>query len=171
MTPPQIQLIRQTFAFVEPRAEVMALVFYQRLFTLDPSLRPLFRTNIDEQGQKLMQMLGVAVALLEQPFALEPTLEALGRRHAGYGVEDRHYDTVGEALLDTLEECLGSAFTHEVMDAWATLYAIVANAMQRGAATVSGHHQRPLATALTPPQPKPFATLNQSLLTSAATAP
>ena len=97
MTPHQIQLIHQTFTLVEPRAEVMALVFYQRLFALDPSLRPLFRTNIDEQGQKLMQMLGVAIALLEQPFALGPALEALGRRHAGYGVEDRHYATVGEA--------------------------------------------------------------------------
>ena len=135
MTPHQIQLIRQSFALVEPRAELVALVFYQRLFALDPSLRPLFRTNIDEQGQKLMQMLGVAVALLEQPFALVPSLEALGRRHAGYGVEDRHYDTVGEALLDTLAECLGSAFTPEVLDAWAALYAVVANAMQRGAAT------------------------------------
>ena len=130
----QIELIRETFALVEPRAEVAALVFYQRLFTLDPSLRPLFRTDIDEQGQKLMQMLGVAVALLEQPFALAPTLEALGRRHAGYGVEDRHYDTVGTALLDTLEEALGLAFTPEVRDAWAALYVIVASSMQRGGA-------------------------------------
>jgi len=133
MTPHQIELIRRTFALVEPRAEVVALVFYQRLFALDPSLRPLFRTTIDEQGQKLMQMLGVAVALLEQPFALEPSLEALGRRHAGYGVEARHYDTVGIALLDTLSECLGSAFTRELLDAWTALYAIVARAMQSGA--------------------------------------
>jgi hemoglobin-like flavoprotein len=145
MTPHQIQLIRHTFALVEPHAEVMALVFYQRVFTLDPSLRSLFRTNIDEQGQKLMQMLGVAVALLEQPFALEPSLEALGRRHAGYGVADRHYGTVGEALLDTLQECLGSAFTPEVMDAWATLYAIVANAMQYGAANATDSSARPPA--------------------------
>ena len=134
ITPHQIELIRETFALVEPRAEVVALVFYQRLFTLDPSVRPLFHTNIDEQGQKLMQMLSVAVALLEQPFALVPSLEALGRRHAGYGVEDRHYNTVGKTLLDTLAECLGNAFTPEVKDAWAALYAVVADAMQRGAA-------------------------------------
>ncbi len=137
MTPRQIELVRQTFALVELRAEVMALVFYQRLFALDPALRPLFRADIDEQGQKLMQMLGVAVALLEQPFALEPSLEALGRRHAGYGVEDRHYDTVGEALLDTLGESLGGAFTPEVLNAWAALYAVVANSMQRGASGFS----------------------------------
>ena len=134
MSPRQIELVRRTFALVEPRAEVMALVFYQRLFTLDPSLRPLFRTDIDEQGQKLMQMLGVAVALLDQPFALVPSLEALGARHAGYGVEVRHYNTVGAALVDTLTECLGDAFTAEVKDAWVALYALVAGAMQRGAA-------------------------------------
>lgn len=151
MTPHQIGIVRETFKLVEPRAEVMALVFYQRLFALDPSLRLLFRTNIDEQGQKLMQMLGVAVALLEQPFALVPALEALGRRHAGYGVEDRHYDTVGEALLGTLAECLGDAFTHEVMDAWVALYAIVTRAMQRGA---TGHNQCPVATTA------PLSTLN-----------
>jgi len=148
MTPHQIQLIRQTFALIEPRAELTALVFYQRLFALDPSLRPLFRANIDEQGQKLMQMLGVAVALLEQPFALVPALEALGRRHGGYGVEARHYDTVGEALLGTLAECLGDAFTGEVMDAWAALYAIVTRAMQRGAADACIRLPHPAAMAV-----------------------
>jgi hemoglobin-like flavoprotein len=140
----QIELIRETFALVEPRAEVVALVFYQRLFALDPSLRPLFHTNIDEQGQKLMQMLGVAVALLDQPFALVPSLEAMGRRHAGYGVEDRHYATVGAALLDTLAEGLGDAFAPEVKDAWAALYAVVADAMQRGAASASRNNSTQL---------------------------
>jgi len=147
MTPRQIQLIRQTFALLEPRSEVMALVFYQRLFTLDPLLRPLFHTDIDVLGQKLVQMLGVALALLEQPFALGPSLEALGRRHARYGVEVRHYDTVCAALLDTLAECLGSVFTLEVKDAWTALYAIVANAMQRGAAGASGENPHRAATA------------------------
>ena len=63
--------------------------------------------------------------MLELPFALVPALEALGRRHAGYGVEGRHYDTVGGALLDTLAECLGRTFTPKVRDAWAALYTIV----------------------------------------------
>jgi hemoglobin-like flavoprotein len=156
MTPHQIGIVRETFKLVEARAEVTALVFYQRLFALDPSLRPLFRTNIDEQGQKLMQMLGVAVALLEQPFALVPALEALGRRHAGYGIEARHYDTVGTALLEMLAECLGSTFTHEVMEAWSALYAIVACAMQRGARIESTQHRRSAAGA------SPLSTLNST---------
>jgi hemoglobin-like flavoprotein len=133
MSSHEIQLIRETFSLVEERAEVVALVFYQRLFTLDPSLRPLFDTQIEKQGEKFTQMLGVVVALLEKPFALGPSLQALGRRHSGYGVEDRHYAMVGVALFDTLQECLRSAFTPEVMAAWAALYAFIAKAMQRGA--------------------------------------
>jgi len=149
MTPHQIHTIRKTFALIEPRAEVMALIFYQRLFALDPSLRLLFRGNIEEQGRKLVQMLGTAVGLLDQPFALEPSLEALGRRHAGYGVEERHYDIVSKALLDTLEECLGSAFTRDAMDAWAAVYGIVATSMQRGAADAFEHRHDAAAMAPT----------------------
>ena len=149
-------IVRRTFALIEPRAEVMALVFYQRLFALDPSLRALFSTDIDEQGQKLVQMLGGAVALLDQPFALGPSLEALGRRHVGYGVEVRHYEIVGEALLGALEECLGSGFTREAMDAWAAFYAVVANAMKRGAAAGSAGSRRPTATTL------PLSTFNSN---------
>ncbi len=160
MTPLQIHTIRQTFALIEPRAEVMTLIFYQRLFALDPSLRSLFRADIEEQGQKLMQMLGVAVALLDQPFALGPSLEALGRRHAGYGVDDRHYDTVGEALLGALAECLGNAFTREAMEAWAALYAVAANAMQHGAASASGSDHRAVVMASSLSQPSIQTPLN-----------
>ena len=133
MTPHQTQLIRQSFAQLVPRAPIVALLFYQRLFVLDPSLRAQFRGDIDAQGRKLMQALQFAVASLDQPDTLVPALEAMGQRHVRYGVADAHYDTVGEALLATLSECLGSAFTREVMDAWGAFYAVVAGAMQRGA--------------------------------------
>jgi hemoglobin-like flavoprotein len=130
MTPEQVQLIRQTFALIEPRARVAALIFYQQLFALDPTLRALFSTDIEVQGRKLMEMLGVAVGLLESPNTLNAVLEDLGRRHATYGVEERHYETVGRALLSMLQECLGPAFTPLARAAWAALYAVVASTMQ-----------------------------------------
>ncbi len=130
MTSEQIQLIRQTFALLEPRARVAALIFYQRLFTLDPALRKLFSTDIEVQGNKLMQMLGAAVGLLESPNTLQAVLEDLGRRHARYGVEDRHYATVGAALQFMLQECLGPAFTPSARAAWAALYLVVGVTMQ-----------------------------------------
>src|SRR5215208_3482729 len=109
MTSTQIQLIRETFALVAPRANVAALVFYRRLFELDPALRPLFGAEIEEQGRKLMQMLTAAVRLLDKSESLVPVLQDLGRRHVGYGVRDEHYDTVGAALLWMLGETLGTA--------------------------------------------------------------
>ena len=130
MTPEQVQLVRQTFALLEPRARVAGLIFYQQLFALDPALRTLFNTDIEIQGRKLMQMLGAAVGLLESPNALRAVLQDLGRRHATYGVEDAHYDTVGAALLAMLQECLGPALTPPARVAWAALYANVAAAMQ-----------------------------------------
>ena len=136
MHPAQAQLIRESFASVEPRAGIAALMFYQRLFALDPSLRKLFQHDIEQQGVKLMQALRFAVATLDNPRQLQPALEALGRRHFYYGVEDRHYDTVGAALLDTLEHLLGPAFTAEVKQSWVEVYTHIANTMKEAAAQV-----------------------------------
>ncbi len=134
MTPRQIALVRENFAAVKPIADAAAAIFYGRLFALDPSLRALFKSDMREQGAKLMQMIGVAVAGLHAPEALVPTLRALGRRHRGYGVEHRHYATVGEALIGTLEQGLGPAFTDEAREAWLAAYALLASVMQAGAA-------------------------------------
>lgn len=134
MTPRQIALVRETFAAVKPIAGTAAALFYDRLFALDPALRALFKSDMREQGAKLMQMIGVAVAGLHAPEALVPTLRGLGRRHRGYGVDDRHYDTVGEALIWTLGQGLGPAFTDEAREAWLAAYGLLAGVMQAGAA-------------------------------------
>src|SRR6266700_3741787 len=102
MTPEQISLVRESFAKVSPIAPAAAAMFYERLFALDPSLRTLFKGDINEQGRKLMAMIGTAVANLDRLEAIVPAVRDLGRRHAGYRVEDTHYDTVAAALLWTL---------------------------------------------------------------------
>jgi len=134
MTPRQIQIIRETYALIEPRAAIAGLVFYQRLFALNPSLRSLFTHDINEQAVKLMQALKFAAATVEQPRELRPVLESLGRRHVYYGVEDRHYESVGAALMGTLAVLLGPAFTPEVKEAWSAIYALMADTMKRAAA-------------------------------------
>jgi hemoglobin-like flavoprotein len=138
MLPGQAQLIRESFAKIEPMAAIAGLMFYQRLFTLDPSLRPLFERDIEQQGVKLMQALRFAVAAIDNPRELQPVLEALGRRHVYYGVEERHYETVGAALMQTLEYLLGPEFTPELKEAWLAIYTFMADTMKRAAATVSG---------------------------------
>ena len=134
MTTTQKQLVQGTFSQVAPIADTAARLFYDRLFELDPSLRPLFRGDMEEQGRKLMQMIGAAVSGLDDLDALVPVVQDLGRRHAGYGVLDSHYDTVGEALLWTLGQGLGDKFTPEVEAAWAQTYTVLADVMKQAAA-------------------------------------
>jgi hemoglobin-like flavoprotein len=134
MTNDQKILVQSSFGKVAPIADVAATLFYTRLFELDPSLRRLFRGALDEQGRKLMQMLGVAVAGLDHLEALVPAVEALGRRHAAYGVTEAHYATVASALLWTLEQGLGEDFTPQVRAAWVAVYAVLADVMQHAAA-------------------------------------
>lgn len=135
MTPHQITLIRASFAPLKPLAATVAEAFYAQLFARDPALRALFRGgDMNEQGARLMQMLSAAIDLLDRPASLTPVLLKLGQRHAGYGVAEAHYASVGAALLDTLSAGLGDAFTAEVREAWTTMYSHVARTMQQGAA-------------------------------------
>jgi hemoglobin-like flavoprotein len=129
MTPSDITLVKNSFRQVVPIADQAAALFYARLFELDPSLRPLFRGDMQEQGRKLMAMIATAVAALERLDTIVPAVRQLGARHAGYGVQEDHYATVGTALLWTLEKGLGSDFTPAVKSAWTTTYTLLANTM------------------------------------------
>lgn len=134
----QKTIIRQTFDQVAPLAQVAAALFYSRLFELAPETKQLFRyplgtVGMARQGAKLIETLQVAVDYLDHPEQLTPRIEELGRRHAGYGVTAGDYDTVGAALLWTLQQCLGNGFTAEVEAAWAALYAYLAAMMKRAA--------------------------------------
>ena len=134
LTLTQIELVQRTFAVIVPIADDAAALFYRRLFEIDPSLRPMFKDDMTEQRKKLMQMLTAAVKGLPRLDRLVPVVEDLGRRHARYGVTDGHYETVGSALLWTLEKGLGSAFTPEAKEAWATVYGVLASTMKNAAA-------------------------------------
>jgi hemoglobin-like flavoprotein len=133
MTPMQIQLVQKTWKLVTPISEQAAELFYGRLFQLDPSLRTLFKSDMKEQGKKLMQMISVAVNGLPKLDTIVPAVEDLGRRHLDYDVTEEMYDTVGEALLWTLEQGLGEAFTPEVKQAWAETYGALADVMKSAA--------------------------------------
>ena len=133
MNPQHIHLVRSSFALVKPIASQAAALFYDNLFDQDPTLRTLFRGNMAEQGERLMGMIGTALGMLDRPAALVPVLRMLGARHTGYGVQAQHYDSVGAALLKTLEQGLGEAFTPEVRAAWVELYGVIATTMLEGA--------------------------------------
>ncbi|MEQ8208243.1 MAG: globin family protein [Lacipirellulaceae bacterium] len=134
MTPEQITLVQTTWAQVEPSADQVAGLFYGRLFEIAPEVKPMFTTDIAEQGKKLMQMIGVAVNGLPKLDTIVPAVQQLGVRHIEYGVEAGHYDSVGAALLWTLEQGIGDGFTPEVKEAWTETYVTLATVMKDAAA-------------------------------------
>jgi hemoglobin-like flavoprotein len=134
MSPETKHVLKTTWAMVAPISDAAAGLFYDRLFTLDPSLKPMFaNADMKEQRRKLMQAITAVIQGVDRLDALVPTLEALGRNHTRYGVTDRHYETVGAALLWTLEQGLKEAWTPAVKSAWTAAYMTVATVMRSAA--------------------------------------
>lgn len=133
MTARQTELVQSTWEQVVPIADQAAALFYKRLFELDPELKPMFKSDITEQGKKLMQMITMAVRGLNDLPKLVTVVEDLGRRHVAYGVRHHDYDTVGASLLWTLEQGLGKDFTPDVKEAWVLTYQTLASVMQKAA--------------------------------------
>ncbi len=140
MNSEQINLVQSSFKDVRPIAVVAAEIFYARLFALDPSLRALFKGDMAHQGRMLMSMLNTAVNGLTNLEATVPVVRQLGIRHAGYGVQDEHFATVGSALISTLEQGLGEKFTADVREAWTAAYALLAGVMQLGLIEARSQH-------------------------------
>jgi hemoglobin-like flavoprotein len=141
MTSEHKQLVRESWAHVAPMAEVVATLFYNRLFELDPELHSIFvstnrhfaKSDLHEQSNLLVQTLSFAVTGLGTPQQLLPAVEQLGKRSVRYGVKESHYKTVGAALLWTLEKCLCEGFTPEVREAWTQTYSLLSTVMIIGA--------------------------------------
>jgi len=134
MTPEKIKLVQESWIKVVPISETAAELFYGKLFELDPSLKSLFKGDMKEQGRKLMSILNTAVNALDKLDTIVPAVQDMGRRHLGYGVKDEHYDTVGEALIWTLDAGLKDDFTEDTKGAWIEVYTLVADTMKEAAA-------------------------------------
>lgn len=133
LTTKQIELARDSYESVAKRSGAFADEFYKRLFGIQPALRLLFPDDMKEQKEKLMEMLGAAVLLLDQPERLTPILEESGRRHLLYGVRERDYEAVGTALLETLRETAGENYDPETAMAWRSVYELISETMICGA--------------------------------------
>jgi len=137
MTPEQVSMVQDSFKKVVPIADTAADLFYDRLFAIAPEVRPLFPDDLKDQKKKLIGMLATAVSNLHQVETIIPAVQDLGKRHVNYGVKDGHYQPVGAALLWTLEQGLGDAFTPPVKEAWTAAYTTLAGVMKNAAATVT----------------------------------
>lgn len=133
LTDDQVKLVKANWNAVKPIKETAADLFYDKLFELDPSIRSLFKEDISIQKKALMATISFAVATLNHPDKLVPAVQQLGTRHGGYGVTDKHYATVGAAMLWTLEQGLGEAWTPEAKAASTEVYGILSSTMLEAA--------------------------------------
>ena len=133
MTPRQVELVQSSFRQVLLVSDTTAELFYARLFALDPAIAQLFKRSMKEHRREMMYALGAAVAWLKRFESVAPSLEALAQRHTGYGVRPEHYDSVGDALLWSLEQALGESFDEETADSWRALYEKVSGLMKEAA--------------------------------------
>jgi hemoglobin-like flavoprotein len=125
----QIKLVQDSFARVAPISEQAAVLFYDRLFEVAPSVKAMFPADMTEQRKKLMAMLAVVVNGLSNLESVLPAASALARRHVAYGAKPSHYPVVGGALLWTLEKGLGEAWTPETAAAWTAAYGTLSGYM------------------------------------------
>jgi hemoglobin-like flavoprotein len=129
MTPEQVKLVQQSFGEVAPIADTAATLFYQRLFETAPAVKPLFHGDMTEQRRKLMATLAVVVGGLGNIETVLPAASALAKRHVAWGVKPEHYDSVGAALLWTLERGLGERWSDDVAAAWSAAYGTLSQYM------------------------------------------
>lgn len=134
MTPASIDLVKTSYALVMPIQEQAAQLFYGRLFEIAPETKNMFKGDMKEQGRKLMMTIATVVGSLDQLDKVLPAVKALAVKHVGYRVEDSHFDTVGEALLWTLQAGLGDAFTPAHKAAWTETYVLLATVMREAMA-------------------------------------
>lgn len=133
-----VEIIRASFALVEPQAENLGRHFYATLFSRAPETRDLFPVNMEVQRSRLLRALVHVVQMVDQPDELVPFLEQLGRDHRKFGVIAEHYDAVGAALLSAIGEFAGPAWTPVVEKAWTDAYGVVAAAMRTAAQAERG---------------------------------
>lgn len=136
MTPRQKQIIGETFPLIREIAIPVSLLFYGRLFDLDPSLRRLFKIDMKEQSKKLVAMLDALVEGIDDWEKIVPVLRELGQRHAGYGVKEQHYNTLCSALVWAFGQALQPGFDDEVRAAWTAVIRAVNEQMKIGAAAL-----------------------------------
>lgn len=129
MTPDQVKLVQLSFAKVAPISETAAVLFYDRLFEIAPTVRAMFPSDMTEQRKKLRAMLAAVVNGLANLESILPAASALAKRHLTYGARAEHYPVVGSALLWTLEKGLGEAWTPDVAEAWTAAYGTLSGYM------------------------------------------
>lgn len=130
LTEKQIKIIKQSWGQLRGvNAVTIGDVFYRKLFIDEPQFKHMFKSSVEEQSKKLIEMLSLIVARVDRLDELTEDVKQLAIRHVNYGVKDKHYESVGGALIWTLQVALGKDWNDETEEAWTKCYQILASTM------------------------------------------
>ncbi len=133
-----IASLKSSWRSAEVQGDNLPEYFYARLFVNSPDLRALFPASMAAQRDRLFAALGGIVSSIEDLDTLLPYLRQLGADHRRFAVGPHGYPALGQALLETMAHFLGEMWTDELAADWSEAYALIARAMQDGAAAVAG---------------------------------
>jgi hemoglobin-like flavoprotein len=118
------ELLRETLEITLAADDSFPKRFYDRLFARHPSVIPMFHRNSPGAQRKMFaQKLTMIVDHVEDAAWLARELKSVAESHAQYGVRPEMYAWIGEALIETLGDACGSAWSPECERAWRDAYA------------------------------------------------
>ena len=129
LTAKDIHDVRASFDLMWPRSTAMADQFYARLFEIAPDCKAMFRSDMANTKDKFIATLAVLVGSLDNVTGLYSIAGKLAKDHVAYGVRAEHYAPVGDALLWSLGQQLGSFWTTDVERSWQKVYALISSRM------------------------------------------
>ncbi len=127
-----IALIKATAPVVAQHAEAITGQFYQRMFHANPEVKPFFNQTHQRSGEQPKALAGAICAYaanIDNLAALGPAVELIAQKHCSLDVQPEHYPIVGEHLLAAIQDVLGEAASHEILDAWKQAYGFLADVL------------------------------------------
>lgn len=139
MTDRKTLIIKTSWSYVIAEREMTGEMFYDKLFELNPALQAMFPQDMEQQIGKLIDMITYMVSRMQVMSEIQKDIDAMAVRHAGYGVHDAHYATVGDALIWVLEKRLGDQWDEETRQSWTELYDMWATSMIKASHEARNH--------------------------------
>lgn len=134
MTPQDRRLLLDSWQRLEPHADRLATVFFDRLFELTPASRRLFAgSTLESQFVQFAYMLVELVALHDEPHTRLLASEEIRRLLSRYGIADAHYLAVSQAISGMLTHAAEACATPESRAAWQEAYDVLTAIIRRAA--------------------------------------
>lgn len=115
----QVKLIETTFKALGGKGQLFIEGFYKKVFATSPEIASMFSdTEWHQQRSKVMLTLIMIVDNLHDKTHIEAMLEKTIQTHHKYPIEEKHYELMATAILQTFAEILEDEWSDDAKIAW-----------------------------------------------------